>query len=276
MVKIVTDSTTEIPPQRAKELGLEVVPIWVNFGSESYRERIDLSDEEFYRRLQAGEFPTTGASPAGAFADVYDKLAEETDQVLAVMLSPKLSATYESAQQGVELRKNNNLRVEVVHDNHTTGSHGLIVMAVNEAAREGATMEELKELVKELDSKAHVRLTFDTMEYLRRGGRIGGAQAFLGSLLHFHPIIGVIDGVVNGVARTRSRQKALDWLVKFVASFNSISRLAVEYATTRDEAEELIKQLSTNFPADKIERFTIGPVIGTHLGPHTIGVALIE
>lgn len=276
MVKIVTDSTTEIAPERAKELGIEVVPIWVNFGSESYRERIDMSSEEFYRRLEAGELPTTGASPAGAFAEVYDRLAEETDEVLAVMLSPKLSATYESAQRGVDLMKNVHCRVEVVYDNQTTGSHGLLVMAVNEAARQGACMEDLKELVKNLDKKAHVRLTFDTMEYIRRGGRIGGAQAFLGSLLHFHPIIGVIDGAVEGVGRVRSRKKALDWLVDFASGFNSISRMAVEYATTREEAEELIQRLGSIFPVDKIERFVIGPVIGTHLGPHTIGVALVE
>lgn len=276
MVKIVTDSTTEIAPERARELGIEVVPIWVNFGSESYREKIDISTDEFYRRLEAGEFPTTGAPPAGTFAEVYDRLAEEAEEVLAVILSPKLSATYESAQRGMELRRNTDCRVEVVHDNHTAGSHGLLVMAVNDAAQQGASMEELKELVQELDKKAHVRLTFDTMEYIKRSGRIGGAQAFLGSLLHFHPIIGVIDGVVDGAGRVRSRRKALDWLVNFAAGFNNISRLGVEYATTKEEAEELIRRLGSIFPADKIERFVIGPVIGTHLGPHTIGVALIE
>jgi len=276
MVKIVTDSTTEISPERAKELGIEVVPIWVNFGSESYRERIDITTDEFYRRLEAGEFPTTGASPAGAFAEVYDRLAEETDEVLAVMLSPKLSATYESALRGVSLMKNTRCHVEVVHDNQTTGSHGLLVMAANEAAQQGATMEELKELVQELDKKAHVRLTFDTMEYLKRGGRIGGAQAFLGSILHFHPVIGVINGVVDGVARVRSRKQALDWLVNFASGFNNVSKMAVEYATTKEEARELVQRLGSIFSIDRIEQFTIGPVIGTHLGPHTIGVALIE
>ncbi len=277
MVKIVTDSTSDITPEMAHELGVTVAPLWVNFGGESYRDRLDIQPAElFYRLAKDKVFPTTGAPPAGAFAEAYDKLAEETSEVLALTISAKLSATYESAIEGLELRKRKDCRVEVIDTLTTIAGQALLVMIAAEEAKLGASLDQIMDVIRKFIPKTHTRICFDTLEYLHQGGRIGTAQAFMGSVLKINPIIGIIDGLVEGIARTRSREKALDWLYNFVKGFDNIRALAVEQATTPDKAEAFAQRLSSIFPMENIRRFVFGPVVGAHTGPHAIGVALVE
>ena len=277
MVKIVTDSTSDITPEMASQLGITVVPLWVNFGDESYLECIDIQHGEFFHRLEKDNvFPTTSAPAAGAFADIYDRLAEETDEVLVLILSSKLSATYESAIEGLELRKRKDCRVEVIDTLFTLAAQGLLVMVAIEEAKRGANLDQIMDTIKKSIPKTHIRICFDTLEYLHKGGRIGTAQAFLGSVLKINPILGLINGTVEGIARTRNRQKALDWLFNFVKEFNNIRMLAVEHATTPDEADEFVQRLRSIFPVENIHRSTLGPAVGAHAGPHAIDVALVE
>ena len=206
-VKIVTDTLADIPDQLAQELGISIVPLNLHFGTETYRDKVEMSTEDFYQRLQTGEiFPTTSAPPPGVFVELFTKLAEETDEILAVMISSKFSAIYESAIQGKAMVEAN-CRIEVIDSKAAVGGEMLLVNEAARAAQSGANLEQINEMVREAIPRAHTRMAFDTLEYLRRGGRIGKAQAFLGGLLKFNPILAVKDGEVAPVARTRSRSQ---------------------------------------------------------------------
>ncbi len=274
-VKIVTDSVSDLPPEVAKELGITVVPLIVRFGTEVFRDGVDLTTEQFYEKLTHSKIlPTTSVPSPGTFAEVYDKLAEETDEILAVILTSKLSATYEVALQSIGLMKRK-CRVEVIDSQCAVMAEGMIVIAAARAANAGASLDEVIKLVHHNMKRVDMRAAFDTLEYLQRGGRIGRAQAFLGSLLKMNPIIGIKDGEVFPFAKKRSRAKAIDYLYNFAMSFANIEEMAVEDATTPDEAEKLVERLSSKFPKERIYRAKATPVIGTHTGPRLLVVSVM-
>ena len=211
-VKIVTDSISDLPENVTREFGITVVPMVVNFGEKSYRDGIDLTPEEFYKKLNSSKiFPQTSVPPPGVFAETYDKLAEETDEVLVITVSSRLTATYNVALQGINLM-NKKCRVEAIDSTWATMAQGFIVMAAAKAARSGASYEDIKAIAQKTIGRVEFHATFDTLEYLRRGGRIGRAAAFIGSMLKVNPIITLKDGVVEPVGRVRSRAKAIDQL----------------------------------------------------------------
>jgi DegV family protein with EDD domain len=276
MVKIVTDSASDIPPQVARELDITMVPIWIHFGNETYRDSVDLSTEEFYPRLMRNRtLPTTSAPLPGEFARVFDRLAEETDEILAIMLSSKYSVTYEMALKGKkEMRRN--CRVEVIDSLSAIMGEGLMCIAAAREAKRGANLDQVAATVREAIPKTQVRMSFDTLEYLRRGGRIGRAQSLLGTILKVNPIAGIKDGETYPFGRERSRQKAIEWLYNFATGFTNIKQLAVEYATTPDEAQILIERFDPIFPKEHIYISTVSPVVGTHVGPHVLAVSVLE
>lgn len=274
-VKIVTDSVADLPPQVAEELGITVVPLNVRFGTEVYRNGIDLTAEQFYHRLEHDEtLPVTSVPAPAAFAEVYDRLAEETDEILAIILTSKLSATYEVAVQSIGLMKRK-CRVEVVDSQWAIMAQGLIVITAARAAQAGASFDEVLAITHRNMKRVDMRAAFDTLEYLRRGGRIGAARAFLGSVLKINPIITLRDGVVQPAGKERSRARVIDHLYNFAASYSHIEELAIEDATTPDEAEMLAERLSTIFPKERIFRSKTSPVIGTHTGPRILIVSVL-
>ncbi|HUU65084.1 MAG TPA: DegV family protein [Dehalococcoidales bacterium] len=275
-VKIITDSLSDITSDLAQELGVTVVPVYVRFGEEVYRDRIEMTTEEFYRRLVHGAiFPTTTQPSPGDFINVYEKLAKETDEILVVTLSNKLSGTYQSALQAKNLMEGK-CRIEVIDSETVVMGLGLIVISVAKAAKSGASLDELLDLVRKAMPRAHPIMSFDTLKYLAKGGRIGKAQSFLGSMLAVKPILTIRDGEVHPVTRVRSRAAGKDYLYNFVAGFSKIEELAVEHATTPDEAEELIERLGSVYPKERIYRSTVSPVIGTYVGPHVLSVSVLE
>jgi len=266
-VRVVTDSVSDLPPQVVEELGITVVPLNVRFGTEVYRDGVDLSAEQFYERLrQSRDLPVTSVPTPAAFAQAYDRLAEETNEILVITLTAKLSGTHEVALQSVGLMKKR-CRVEVVNSQWAVMAEGFIVMAAARAARAGASLDETIATVRRNISRVDMRATFDTLEYLARGGRIGKAQAFLGSMLKVNPIIGMKGGEVFPFGRERSRAKALQYLYNFIMSYPRIEAVAVEHATTPAEADELVARISSRVPREHIYRSRAGPVIGTHTGP---------
>ena len=274
-VKIVTDSLGDIPSNVAEELGITIIPITVLFGTETYRDGVDLTTEQFYDKLvHTNTFPTTAVPPLGDFVKVYDKLAKETDEILVITVSHKLSGTPGAALQAVELMKRK-CRVEVVDSQWIIMGEGLIAITAAKAAQAGANFDEVVKMTQNNISRVDVRMAFDTLEYLKRGGRIGRAQAFLGSVLRVNPILGIRDGEACPIARERSRAKAIDYLYSFVMSFSRIEEVAVEDATTPDDAERLIERLSTKFPKERIYRSKVSPVVGTHVGPRVLSVAVL-
>jgi len=276
VVKIVTDSLGDIPSEVAEELGITVIPLNVHFGSDTFRDGIDLTSEQFYAKLAHSKiFPTTTVPPLSVFVDTYDKLAEETGEIAVITFSQKLGAGYDSALQARELMKRK-CRVEVINSQWATMAQGFIVMAAAKAAQAGANIDQVVDGVRQNIRRVDVRVVFDTLEYLKRGGRIGKAQVFLGAVLNVNPILTLKGGETYPVAREHSRAKAIGYLYKFATSFSSIEGIAVEDATTPDEADELAKRLGSKFPKERIYRSKVSPAVGVHVGPHVLAVAVLR
>lgn len=274
-VKIVTDSTSDLTLEIASRLGITVVPLFVHFGTDAYRDGIDLTTEDFYRKLTRSKIlPTTATSAPGTFAEVYDRLAEEADEILVITLSSKFSTTYQSAVQGKELRRSK-CRLEVIDSLLSISALGLICISASNAAQAGARLDEVVEIVRTNMRRIDLRMAFDTLEYLKRGGRIGTAQAFLGSALRVNPILTIKDGYTEAVARTRSRARAIEHLYDFAMSFSNIEEMTIEDATTPEEAQILVDRLSAKFPKERIYRTKVSPVVGTHVGPHVLAVSVL-
>ena len=268
-VKIVTDSVADLPPEVARELGITVIPLNVRFGTEIYRDGIDLTAEQFYEKLKDSQvLPVTSVPSPATFVEAYDRLAEETDEILAIILSSKLSGTYEVALQSVGLMKRK-CRVEVVDSQWAVMAQGFVVITAARAAQAGASLDEVMDITHRNISRV------DTLEYLKRGGRIGRAQALLGSMLRVNPIITIKDGVVEPAGRTRSRAKAIERLYDFAMSYSHIEGMAVEDAACPDDAEALVEHLSRKFPKERIYRSKTTPVIGTHTGPGLLLVTVL-
>ena len=274
-VKIVTDSVADLPSRVVEELGIAVVPLSVRFGTDVYRDGIDLSADEFYRRLGHTEvLPVTSVPAPAAFAEAYDKLAEETDEILVITLSSTLSATCEVALQSVGLMKKK-CRVEILDSRWAVMAEGFIVINAAKAANSGASLDEVIDVARKTIPRVDFRAAFDTLEYLQRGGRIGRAQALLGSMLKINPIITIKDGAVEPAGRTRSRAKAIDCLYDFAMGYSHIDEMAVEHATDIDEADKLVERLGSEFPRERIYRSRTTPVIGTHTGPGVLVLVVL-
>jgi len=275
MVKVVTDSCSDINPELAQKLGITVVPLFIQFGDESYRDSIDLSTDEFYQKLiQSKTSPTTSTVTPQFFCELFTKLAEETNEILTITLSKFYSATYESALQGKAL-VTGDCHIEVIDSELTMCGQFLLVTSAQQMAQSGASLDQIVDWVKKAIPRIHTRMSFDTLEYLRRGGRIGKAQAFLGSLLKVHPVLGIKNGETVPIARPRNRAQAIDFLVNFVKGFSNIEVLVLEDATTPDELEILAERLKDVVPPERFYRTKVGPVIGTHVGPHVLGLAVL-
>ncbi|MDD4876803.1 MAG: DegV family protein [Dehalococcoidales bacterium] len=275
-VKIITDSLSDITSDIAKDLGITIVPVYVRFGEKVYRDRIEITTDEFYYRLtHDSTWPTTTQPTPYDFAEIYKKIAKESDEMLVITLSNKLSGTYESAVHAKTLVETK-CRIEVIDSLTVVMGLGLIVIAAAKAAQSGASLDELIQLVNGAMPRSHAVMCFDTLKYLAKGGRIGKAQGLLGSLLSVNPILTMKNGEVSPLTRVRSRAAGMKYLYDFVTGFPNIEELAVEHATTPDEADDLIGRLSKVFPRERIYRSTVSPVIGTYTGPNVLSVSVLE
>ncbi|MDY7018847.1 MAG: DegV family protein [Chloroflexota bacterium] len=276
MVKIVTDSCSDITPEFAERLGITLVPLYVQFGDKFYRDNVDLATEEFYHKLeQSKAIPTTSTVTPDLFAQLFSKLAEETKEILTITLSELYSGTYRVALQAKTMVAKD-CRVEVIDCRSAIGGQMLLTISATQMAQSGANLDEIVDWVMKAIPRTHVRVSFDTLEYLRKGGRIGKAQAFLGSLLRVNPVLSIKDGNTFPVARPRNRAQAMDFLVNFAKSFSHVEALAIEDATTPDELEALAERLKDIVPPERLYRSKVSPVVGTHVGPHVLAVTVLE
>jgi DegV family protein with EDD domain len=274
-VKIVTDSTSDLTPNIASPLGITVVPLYINFGTKSYRDGVDLTTEEFYRKLEASKtLPTTAVPGPAMFAQVYDKLAQETDEIVVISLSSKLSSAHEMQSQAAGMMRKK-CRVEIIDSKAGCMALGLIAIAAAKAANAGAKIADVLKITQRNIYRSKIYFAFDTLEYLKRSGRVSAAQAFLGSMLRVNPIMTLEEGEGRPVAKPRSRTKAIEFLYKFAASFSNIEELAIEDATTPDEADMLAERIGSKFPKERIYRTKVSPVVGTHVGPHVLAVSVL-
>lgn len=276
-VKIVTDSTADLPRAISEDLGITVVPLNVHFGEVVYRDQVDLDSDQFFNLLAtSAELPKTSQPSPGRFEETYRQLGPDGSQIVSIHLSSKLSGTLHSAELARDAVRAIT-PVEVLDSHSASLGLGLIAMAAAEAARAGADEREVVSLVRRLAQNVHILFFVDTLEYLQRGGRIGRASAFLGTLLNIRPILRLEEGEVQPAEKVRTRSKAIDRLVEFVELFPSIERLAVIHSSlSSNEAETLLKRLEPLYPREKIIVNRYGPVIGTHAGPGGLGVIVSQ
>ena len=274
-IKIVSDSTADIPADLAERLGITVVPAYVLIDDVAYREGVDITREDFYVRLQASpRLPTTSQPTVLDFTQHLEPLVNHGDQVVCITLSKQLSGTHNSAIQAAAALPDG--AVSVIDSNTATAGHMLqVVAAAEDAAAEDATVESVLSAANSRASTGFTYCALDTLEYLQKGGRIGKAQAFMGSLLKVKPILRVSGGEVLPVDRPRNTRRAMQRLEELVRSHGPASKLAVAYSTDPELAETLRVALSDLVSADQSYTIQIGSAIGTHSGPGAVGVATL-
>ena len=253
-VKIITDSMADLPKDLAEKYDIRVIPVNVLFGMETFRDGVDLTTEQFYAKLVASKtLPTTAVPSPGVFIETYEDVAKNGDDILVLTISHKLSGTYDTACRAVEMVKTKS-RIEVIDTLHVIMGEGMIALRAAKAAQAGATMEEIVAQVKADIPRIEERMAFDTLEYLKKGGRIGSAQAFLGSILKINPVLRLKDGEVFPISRERSRAKAIDALFNFTLEYAKIEAIALEDATTPADADKLMQRIKAAYPDAQMYR----------------------
>jgi len=266
-VKIVTDSGADLPSQLAEELGIAVVPVYVRFGDKVYRDRVDISEDEFYERLTHDPVhPNTTQPTPQDFVDVYQKLSKEADGIVSIHLTSKLSGTCNSALMARET-VGKECPIEMVDSETLSMALGLVVIAAAKAAKAGESMDKVVAAAKQAMPKIRLLFLLDTLEYLKKGGRIGKAKALLGSILSVKPVLTIKDGELVPAGQVRTRAKGMNKLFEFVKEVADIQDLAVVYNTTPDEAQALVERLGSVFDKEKIRMARVGPGLGVHGGP---------
>lgn len=279
-VRIVTDSACDLPAEVAEELGIEIVPLSIRFGDEEFIDREELTVAEFWNRcVNASELPETAAPAPGQFESTYRKLAADgATGIVVVSLSGALSATIQSAELAARTITSDDsidLNVRIVDSRTVTLGIGTIAIACAKAAAAGGTVEEIEALATDLAQRTRVFAALDTLDNLKKGGRIGNAKALLATALSIKPIIEVRDGIVEQGGKQRTRSKALKHLIEKVTTFEGrIENLAVLHADCSD-VDLFVEMLKPHYDGEIVVG-EIGPVIGSHGGRGTIGVAFHE
>ena len=273
-VAVVTDGACSLTPVQGPEFGLQVVPVYVNFGDQSFKSGVDLDAAEFYRMLRGSKaLPSTSQPTAQDFIDAYTRLADEVDEIVTVVISHHMSATLQSAQKARE--QFTKVPVHIVDSESAATGLGLMAIATARAAAEGKSGAEVEQFARQVRKTLNIMFTVDTLEYLRRGGRIGGATAFLGTALAIKPVLYVREGRIEPLGRVRTRRRALDHLLELVGEKVGAqeAHFAILHCDAEVEAGEFAQRLKANFNCAEVLTFEAGPVIATHAGPGTLGVA---
>jgi DegV family protein with EDD domain len=270
VVRIVTDSTADLTQEQQQAAGITVVPLNVHFGDQVFRDHVDLTTDEFFRRLKASpQLPRTSQPSVGAFEETFRKLRESGDEIVSVHLSSKVSGTFNSALMAAQAVDKD--WIEVVDSLSTSMALGFIALEGANLARAGRDRKAVAERLRSLVPKARVICVVDTLTYLERGGRIGKARALLGSLLNVKPILQLKDGEVVPLGRARGRPQALSRLVELLARDGQVKQLAIMHGGAQADAEQLRERVASSYPGLDILLTETGAVLGTHTGPGVIG-----
>lgn len=270
-VGVVTDSACDVPKDLAAELGVEVVPLSIRFGETEYVDGTDLTPEAFYAKLASSPvLPETAAPSPGAFEAAFRRALDDgADALVCINISSSLSATSESARAAAR-SLGDDAEVALVDSRSVSWGLGSQVVAAAKAAGGGASLAEVAALAEDMARRTRVYCALDTLENLKKGGRIGGAQALLGTLLSIKPVIDVSSGEVEEAGKPRTRSKALRFLAERVASQGPVENLAVMHGGAPD-VEQFLELLAPICPRDQIHVGQIGATIGTHAGPRVMG-----
>jgi len=274
-IRIVTDSASDISLEEAEDLGIEIVPLSVRFGETEYTDLVDLSVSDFYQKMSESDLlPSTAAPSPGAFEAAFKKCAEAgAEGVICINLSLALSATGQAAQLAADALTDT-LPVKCIDSKSITCGLGTIIRKAADAAKNGGSMDEILSLVENLASRTRIFATLDTLENLKKGGRIGGAKAMLGTMLQFKPCLDLSSGEVVEAGRQRTRKKSLIWLKEVLEGESEISELSIIHGDAPD-VEEFATLISDIVPREQIRINQLGAVIGTHGGPRVLGVTYL-
>jgi DegV family protein with EDD domain len=276
MVKIVTDSSSDLTMDLIEEFDITVVPLFARFGNEIFRERIDITDEQFYDKLiNSSELPVTIQPNPQDFVDVYQNVSKDADAIVSIHISGKLSGTLNSAYQAKDI-VGDICPIELVDSEVVTVALGLVVLAAARVAKEGGSLDEVLAVAREACAINSAYCLLDTLKYLEKGGRIGKAKALVGTLLNVKPIVSIKKGEVIPYGQARSRAKGLDLLTDIVSKAGKIRDIAIAYSTTKDDADALAERLSPIADNKKINVFRMGTTLGIHTGPGSLVVAMLN
>ena len=274
-VIVTTDSTAYLPQQYVDELGVEVIPLTVNWDGEAYRDGVDITPDEFYTRLsKSSTLPTTSQTPVNDYVNLYQRLLDAGYAVLAMPISQGISGSYFSAVQAKESFPG--APVEVVDTRLVSMALSFQVLAAARAARDGASLEECKQVAHEAYKHIGVYFVVDTLKYLHAGGRIGGGKRFMGTTLNIKPILEIRDGKIEAVKSVISISKALDAMVQLVEkdiAGRKPVRVSVFHALADEKARVLLDDITKRLNADESILSYVSPVIGSHVGPGTLSIA---
>ncbi|MDP1547736.1 MAG: DegV family protein [Anaerolineales bacterium] len=274
---IVTDSTSYIPAEVMGKYDLKAVPLALIWGDETFRDGVDIQPSEFYSRLKTAKvMPSTSQPSPVAMQTVFQGLVDQGLDVLGIFISSKLSGTLQSAIQAKDLMGGAGEKVRLVDSQATAMALGFQVLAAARAKEAGASLQECATLTEKAHERTGVYFAVDTLEFLHRGGRIGGAQRFIGSALNLKPILALKDGKVEGVDRIRTRSKSHDRILELVSEKTKGKaniRLASIHANAAEDAKKLLDRAAIELSAAETIFTEVSPVVGTHAGPGTVGLA---
>lgn len=276
-IKIVTDSTADVPAHLLRELEIEVVPLYIHFGDETYRDGIDISADSFNRLLAEHDaHPTTSAPPTVVFDQTYRRLARNYDSIISIHISGHLSTAFKAAAQAREKLPPSLARIDVIDTHSASLGLGLTVIAAARLVQQGATHDEIVQEVQHRVQHTHMLYFVDTIEHLERSGRLSLAAGMVGSMSRIKPLLLIDQGHIVPYERTRTRAKAIDGLFTFVEDFPHVAEIGVVYGTSPEDVEKMLDKVNVVFPRDQVLVAEYGPVISVHLGSGAMGVVVYE
>ena len=275
-IAIVTDSTANLPPEFIEYHNIQVLPLKIHWGDEYFEDGVDITPSDFYERLaKSSDLPTTSQPSMQEFLNVFEKLAPQCDGIIVPLISSGISGTVESAQSA--LAQFSAVPVEIVDSCSTAAGLALVVIAASQAAEAGKNLEEIKQITVNVASQVQLYFMVNTLEYLHRGGRIGGASRFLGTALKIKPILYLDDqGKIAALEQVRTFRKAMAKMVELAVdkAAGKTAHVGIIHANAPDLAERFRNQIADRIKCSQLDIYELSPVIGTHVGPGTIGVAL--
>ena len=279
-IAIVTDTGAYLPPELLKEYPIFVVPFLVVWGEETFQDTLDITSEEFYKRLKTADIlPSTSQPSMGAFKEIYEKLLEEGYEILSIHTSAKLSGTLDSATQAAKLL--HGAPIELLDSESVSMALGFQVLAAARAAEKGADLQECKRTAETARGRTSVYFVVETLEFLKRGGRIGGGAAFLGNVLNLKPILQIKEGSIQAAGKVRTMAKSvsrmMDLVVEEIGECKKL-RICALHTDQEEKAQKILEKISRRFPSQMItEAFLSGvsPAVGVHAGPGCVGLAFL-
>ncbi|UMZ73310.1 DegV family protein [Natranaerofaba carboxydovora] len=279
-IQIITDSTCDLPKKLIEEYNIHVIPLNIHFGEKVYKDGIDLTAENFYQLLESSDqhHPTTSQPSPGDFMNLYKKVASSGDDIISIHISSELSGTYQSAVLANNMisESEEDINIYTVDSRITSTSLGMMVLEAAKMADKDEDINSILKRIDELKNKIKTYFMVDTLEYLEKGGRIGKAQALVGNLLNVKPILALEEGIVVPQKKVRGRKKGLNYIIELIEKEFTDEKVnvAIMHANTPDEIEKLENNVKERIDYNEKIVSELGPIVGTHAGPGTVGIAI--